>query len=87
MTEIERRKNKCADHPIAWTHVPANSGRFFYIKFGHDLRPLSTLFVRQHTLEAIKWAGKKQWLSQCRESVTLVVISATTLFLSRCLDF
>ncbi|MEN9634230.1 MAG: hypothetical protein RL077_2634 [Verrucomicrobiota bacterium] len=45
------------DHPIAWTHVTAGGGRFFYTEFGHDLRSLSTPFARQHILEAIKWAG------------------------------
>lgn len=47
-----------ADHPIAWTHEPKAGGRFFYTEFGHDLRSLSTPFVRQHILEAIKWAAK-----------------------------
>jgi type 1 glutamine amidotransferase len=47
-----------ADHPIAWTNEPANGGRFFYTEFGHDMRSLSTPFVRQHVLEAIKWAAK-----------------------------
>jgi len=47
-----------ADHPIAWTDEPATGGRFFYTEFGHDLRSLSTPFVRQHILEVIKWAGK-----------------------------
>lgn len=47
-----------ADHPIAWTHEPATGGRFFYTEFGHDLRSLSTPFVRRHVLEGIKWAGK-----------------------------
>ncbi len=46
-----------ADHPIAWTHEPASGGRFFYTEFGHDLRSLSTPFVRQHILEGIKWAA------------------------------
>ncbi len=45
-----------ADHPIAWTHEPAAGGRFFYTEFGHDLRSLSTPFVRRHILEGIKWA-------------------------------
>ncbi len=48
-----------ADHPIAWTHEPATGGRFFYTEFGHDLRSLSTPFVRQHILEGIKWAAQK----------------------------
>jgi uncharacterized protein len=47
-----------ADHPIAWTHEPAGGGRFFYTEFGHDLRSLSTPFVRQHILEGIRWAAK-----------------------------
>jgi type 1 glutamine amidotransferase len=47
-----------ADHPIAWTHEPATGSRFFYTEFGHDLRTLSTPFVCQHILEAIKWEGK-----------------------------
>ena len=47
-----------ADHPIAWTHEPTTGGRFFYTEFGHDLRSLSTPFVRQHILEGIKWAAK-----------------------------
>ena len=38
-------------------HEPATGGRFFYTEFGHDLRSLSTPFVRQHILEAIKWAA------------------------------
>lgn len=46
-----------ADHPIAWTHVPETGGRFFYTEFGHDLRSLSTPFVRQHVLEGIRWAA------------------------------
>jgi type 1 glutamine amidotransferase len=45
------------DHPIAWTNEPATGGRFFYTEFGHDLRSLSTPFVRRHILEGIKWAG------------------------------
>jgi hypothetical protein len=48
-----------ADHPIAWTHQPESGGRFFYTEFGHDLRSLSTPFVRQHILEGIKWAAGK----------------------------
>jgi len=47
------------DHPIAWTHEPKTGGRFFYTEFGHDLRSLSTPFVRQHILEGIKWAASK----------------------------
>ena len=47
------------DHPIAWTHEPETGGRFFYTEFGHDLRSLSTPFVRKHILEAIKWAAQK----------------------------
>ena len=47
-----------ADHPIAWTHEPATGGRFFYTEFGHDVRSLSTPFVRQHVLEGIRWAAK-----------------------------
>jgi hypothetical protein len=46
-----------ADHPIAWTHSPEAGGRFFYTEFGHDLRSLSTPFVRQHVLEGIRWAA------------------------------
>ncbi len=46
-----------ADHPIAWTHEPAAGGRFFYTEFGHDLRSLSTPFVRHHVLEGIRWAA------------------------------
>ena len=46
-----------ADHPIAWTHAPETGGRFFYTEFGHDLRSLSTPFVRQHVLEGILWAA------------------------------
>ncbi len=46
------------DHPIAWTHEPQTGGRFFYTEFGHDVRSLSTPFVRQHILEGIKWAAK-----------------------------
>lgn len=45
------------DHPIAWTNEPAAGGRFFYTEFGHDLRSLSTPFVRRHVLEGIKWAA------------------------------
>lgn len=45
------------DHPIAWTHEPQTGGRFFYTEFGHDLRSLSTPFVRQHILEGIRWAA------------------------------
>jgi hypothetical protein len=40
------------DHPIAWTNQPKTGGRFFYTEFGHDMRSLSTPFVRQHILEA-----------------------------------
>jgi type 1 glutamine amidotransferase len=47
-----------ADHPIAWTHQPENGGRFFYTEFGHDLRSLTTPFVRNHILEGIRWAGR-----------------------------
>lgn len=46
-----------ADHPIAWTHEPATGGRFFYTEFGHDLRSLSSPFVRKHILAAIRWAA------------------------------
>ncbi|MDZ4403399.1 ThuA domain-containing protein [Prosthecobacter sp.] len=46
-----------ADHPIAWTHEPAAGGRFFYTEFGHDLRSLSTPFVRSHILAGIRWAA------------------------------
>jgi type 1 glutamine amidotransferase len=46
-----------ADHPIAWTHAPATGGHFFYTEFGHDLRSLSTPFVRHHVLEGILWAA------------------------------
>ncbi len=46
-----------ADHPIAWTHELAAGGRFFYTEFGHDLRSLSTPFVRHHVLEGILWAA------------------------------
>jgi len=46
-----------ADHPIAWTNEPATGGRFFYTEFGHDLRSLSTPFVRRHILEGIRWAA------------------------------
>lgn len=46
-----------ADHPIAWTHEPAAGGRFFYTEFGHDLRSLSTPFIRNHILEGIRWAA------------------------------
>jgi hypothetical protein len=46
-----------ADHPIAWTHSPQAGGRFFYTEFGHDLRSLSTPFVRHHILEGIRWAA------------------------------
>ena len=45
------------DHPIAWTHTPSSGGRFFYTEFGHDMRSLSTPFVRHHILEAIRWAA------------------------------
>ncbi len=45
------------DHPIAWTHEPASGGRFFYTEFGHDLRSLSTPFVRQHIVEGIQWSA------------------------------
>ncbi|WP_395740725.1 ThuA domain-containing protein [Prosthecobacter sp.] len=48
------------DHPIAWTHTPASGGRFFYTEFGHDLRSLSTPFVRHHILEGIRWAAAKK---------------------------
>jgi hypothetical protein len=47
------------DHPIAWTHEPAVGGRFFYTEFGHDLRSLSTPFVRRHILECIRWAANQ----------------------------
>lgn len=46
------------DHPIAWTHETPEGGRFFYTEFGHDLRSLSTPFVRQHIMEGIKWAAR-----------------------------
>jgi hypothetical protein len=46
-----------ADHPVAWTHTPKDGGRFFYTEFGHDLRSLSTPFVRRHILEGIRWAA------------------------------
>jgi len=46
------------DHPIAWTHEPETGGRFFYTEFGHDLRSLSTPFVRRHILEGIRWAAR-----------------------------
>ena len=46
------------DHPIAWTNQPKTGGRFFYTEFGHDMRSLSTPFVRQHILEGIRWAAK-----------------------------
>jgi hypothetical protein len=36
----------------------ATSGRFFYTGFGHDVRSLSTPFVRQHILEGIRRAAK-----------------------------
>ena len=45
------------DHPISWTNEPATGGRFFYTEFGHDLRSLSTPFVRQHVLEGIRWVA------------------------------
>lgn len=45
------------DHPIAWTHEPAAGGRFFYTEFGHDMRSLSTPFVREHILEGILWSA------------------------------
>lgn len=48
-----------ADHPIAWTNEPATGGRFFYTELGHDMRSLSTPFVRRHILEGIKWAANK----------------------------
>jgi type 1 glutamine amidotransferase len=47
-----------ADHPIAWTHETEGGGRFFYTEFGHDMRSLSTPFVRRHILEGIKWAAR-----------------------------
>jgi len=46
------------DHPVAWTHEPADGGRFFYTELGHDLRSLNTPFVRQHIVEGIKWAAR-----------------------------
>ncbi len=46
------------DHPIAWTNT-LNGGRFFYTELGHDVRSLDTKFGRQHILEAIRWAAKK----------------------------
>ncbi|MCE3016904.1 MAG: ThuA domain-containing protein [Pirellula sp.] len=52
------------DHPIAWTHEPETGGRFFYTEFGHDMRSLSTTFVRQHILEGIKWAAKQKGTSE-----------------------
>ena len=48
-----------ADHPIAWTHQTTEGGRFFYTEFGHDLRSLSTPFVKQHILEGIRWAANQ----------------------------
>lgn len=47
------------DHPIVWTNQTAEGGRFFYTEFGHDLRSLSTPFVRNLILEAIRWAANK----------------------------
>jgi type 1 glutamine amidotransferase len=47
-----------ADHPIAWTHEPATGGRFFYTEFGHDLRSLSTPYVKKFILEGIKWSAE-----------------------------
>ena len=51
-------KGMGADHPIAWTNTPSTGGRFFYTEFGHDLRSLSTPFVRRHIAEGIKWAAR-----------------------------
>jgi hypothetical protein len=47
-----------ADHPIAWTNEPPSGGRFFYTEFGHDVRSLSTPFVRKFILEGIKWSAE-----------------------------
>jgi type 1 glutamine amidotransferase len=46
------------DHPIAWLHENGG-GRFFYTELGHDVRSLDNAFGRQHILEAIRWAAKK----------------------------
>ena len=47
------------DHPIAWTRV-WGGGRFFYTELGHDIRSMDTDFGRQHLIEGIKWAVKKE---------------------------
>lgn len=46
------------DHPIAWTNT-TDDGRFFYTDLGHDVESLDTPFGRQHIIEAIKWAARK----------------------------
>lgn len=46
------------DHPIAWTNT-LDGGRFFYTELGHDVDSLETPFGRQHIVEAIRWAAKK----------------------------
>ncbi len=47
------------DHPIAWINT-SNDGRFFYTELGHDVRSLETKFGRQHIIEAIRWAARKE---------------------------
>ena len=46
------------DHPIAWTNT-LSDGRFFYTELGHDVRSLDTPFGRQHIIEAIRWAARR----------------------------
>tara|TARA_B110000483_G_scaffold78798_1_gene98183 strand:+ start:973 stop:1317 length:345 start_codon:yes stop_codon:yes gene_type:complete len=46
------------DHPIAWTNT-LNDGRFLYTEFGHEVDSLETPFGRQHILEDIRWAARK----------------------------
>jgi type 1 glutamine amidotransferase len=46
------------DHPIAWTHQTPCNSRFFYTEFGHDIKSVSTPFVRNHILKGIQWAAE-----------------------------
>ena len=46
------------DHPIAWTHQTPCGSRFFYTEFGHDIKSVSTPFVRNHILKGIQWAAE-----------------------------
>ncbi|HSI65266.1 MAG TPA: ThuA domain-containing protein [Candidatus Saccharimonadia bacterium] len=65
--ETRGGKSMGADHPIAWTHEPASGGRFFYTEFGHDVRSLSTPFVRKFILEGIKWSAETSMAEKAKK--------------------